>query len=183
VRGPLPFRLLAITERSLGTSDLPRLAEQAGALLLRDKDLPRAARLKLGLQLRRATEQLGVPLLVHGDAKLATELGADGVHFSSRQSVVHAEKLLVGVSCHSRDELQRAVQQQADYALLSPVLRTPGKGATLGWSAFYDLVESSPIPVFALGGVGPQDLAEARRHGAWGVAGIRAFMKRPMGAG
>jgi 8-oxo-dGTP diphosphatase len=29
--------------------------------------------------------------------------------------------------------------------------------------------------VYALGGVGPADFAEARQHGAQGVAGIRAF--------
>jgi predicted flavoprotein YhiN len=31
------------------------------------------------------------------------------------------------------------------------------------------------LPAYALGGVGPEDLGEARRHGAQGVAGIRAF--------
>jgi 8-oxo-dGTP diphosphatase len=31
------------------------------------------------------------------------------------------------------------------------------------------------LPVYALGGVGPPDLATARAHGAQGVAGIRGW--------
>ena len=178
MREPLPFRLIAITEHRLGTCDLPKLAAQSGAVLLRDKTLPRGTRLRFGQQLREATTQLGIPLIVHGDAELATAIGADGVHFSSTQAVVHSGHLLVGISCHSHAELQRAEQQHADYALLSPVLESPGKTNPLGWSTFSNLVERTPLPVFALGGLGPQDLAEARGHGAWGIAGIRAFLER-----
>lgn len=177
MREPLPFRLIAITEQRLGACDLPKLAAQAGAVLLRDKTLPRATRLRFGQQLRESTTQLGIPLLVHGDIELANAIGADGVHFSSTQAVVHSGSLLVGISCHSHAELQRAEQQHADYALLSPVLDSPGKTNPLGWTTFSNLVERTPVPVFALGGLGPGDLPEARRHGAWGVAGIRAFMK------
>jgi 8-oxo-dGTP diphosphatase len=39
-----------------------------------------------------------------------------------------------------------------------------------------ELVREARLPVYALGGVGPDDLDRARAAGAQGVAGIRAFM-------
>ena len=38
------------------------------------------------------------------------------------------------------------------------------------------LVADARLPVYALGGVGPDDLQRARAAGAQGVAGIRAFL-------
>jgi thiamine monophosphate synthase len=36
-------------------------------------------------------------------------------------------------------------------------------------------VAAQPLPVLALGGVGPDEFAAIRDCGAWGAAGIRAF--------
>ena len=50
----------------------------------------------------------------------------------------------------------------------------PG-AATLGWSGFAGLAAGTTLPLYAIGGLGPDDLAAAREAGAVGVAGIRAF--------
>lgn len=85
---------------------------------------------------------------------------------------------LFSAACHNLRELARARELGADMVLLSPVLPTPSHpGAqALGWTRFAELAGAAGVPVFALGGVGPGDLERARRHGAWGVAGISAFL-------
>ena len=50
----------------------------------------------------------------------------------------------------------------------------PGASA-LGWKGFREIARDAAIPVYAIGGLGPEDLEDARRAGAHGVAAIRAW--------
>jgi 8-oxo-dGTP diphosphatase len=43
----------------------------------------------------------------------------------------------------------------------------------LGWEGFAHIARGSAIPVYAIGGLRPDDLDEARRAGAHGLAMIR----------
>ena len=172
----LPFEILAITDQSQGSSDLKAISSSGGALLFRDKTLPPSARLELGRRLREETRRLGIPLLVHGDPALARTLHAEGVHLPASAVPRSESGLWVGCSCHTASELSRASAAGVDYATLSPVFASPGKGTGIGWRRFSELAVDCPIPVFALGGVGPEDLRQAQNNGAWGIAGIRAFL-------
>ena len=55
----------------------------------------------------------------------------------------------------------------------------PGAPA-MGWDQFSRLREAVSLPIYALGGLRPADVATARRHGGQGVAGIRAFWPKPL---
>jgi 8-oxo-dGTP diphosphatase len=170
----LPFAHLAITGQASVAPDLDGLAALGGALLLRDKHEEPSTRESLAQALRAATAKLNIPLIVHGDANLARQVGADGLHLPPPRAIAG---LIVGCSCHDETELNRAVAAGVNYVTLSPVLASPGKSGPLGWDRFAALAQLCPLPVFALGGLGPQDLAQARIHGAWGIAGIRGFLK------
>ena len=119
-------------------------------------------------------------VLYNGDERTARSLGASGIHLDSR-SLARVGKRpdfeWVGASCHDGRELARAHDLGLDYALLSPVKPTDShpEAAPLGWARFARLAENAGIPVYALGGVEPEDLSEALSHGAHGIAGIRAF--------
>lgn len=125
---------------------------------------------------------LGVEVILNGDPEIVKKTGAAGVHLSSRLLMEHRERPLsdefrVGASCHDLDELLRAQQLRVDYVFLSPVRPTashPGKVA-MGWTKFASLVNRVSVPVYALGGMTSNDLNLARKYGARGVAGIRAF--------
>lgn len=164
-------RLRRMTERGVRLVQL-RLGEY-GATEAATPLLERAVRL---------VQVAGGRVLFNGAPERALRLGADGVHLSAaRAAALSGRPLptshLVGVSCHDAEELTQAARIGADFAVLSPVSTTqthPG-AVPLGWSGFEALTEWAPMPVFALGGVGPVDLTEAWRHGAQGVAGIRAF--------
>ena len=84
---------------------------------------------------------------------------------------------LFGVSCHDGEQLKKALTVNADYAFLGPVKPTtshPGEPG-MGWDMFESLVRELPLPVYAIGGLGPEHLAEAWAHGAQGIAAIRSL--------
>jgi 8-oxo-dGTP diphosphatase len=120
-------------------------------------------------------------LLINHDVDLARELGV-GVHLKAAQLRGMRERPLsrnvwVGASCHDAGELELAGGLGVDFATLSPVRATASHrdAEPLGWTRFSQLVADARLPVYALGGVGPDDLESARAAGAQGVAGIRAF--------
>ena len=120
-------------------------------------------------------------LLVNRDIDLARELGV-GVHLKAAQLRALRGRPLprnawVGASCHDAEELHLAANVGADFATLSPVCATASHPDTapLGWERFAQLAAAACLPVYALGGVEPDDLERARAAGAQGVAGIRAF--------
>ena len=138
-------------------------------------------------QLSALCRESGARLVINGDPAEARTYGAHGVHLSATQLMRLRERplpqsFLMGASCHCAEELQQAERIDADYAVLGPVARTHTHvGMTpLGWPGFQELVHSMRrVPVYALGGLGPQDLAAARRAGAWGVAMISAIWSAP----
>jgi 8-oxo-dGTP diphosphatase len=117
----------------------------------------------------------GARVLVNGDAGLADEIGADGVHLQTGQYMSLDSKPDTGLwaaSCHNREELLRAAQLEADFAVLSPVLPTqshPG-APTLGWEHFTELCLDLPMPVYSLGGMKLDMLDTAMAHNAHGIA-------------
>lgn len=117
----------------------------------------------------------GARVLINGDPSLARAIGADGVHLQSGQLMTletAPDCALWGASCHDAAELGRAAMLGADFAVLSPVLPTPThpEAGGLGWSRFTELACACPLPVYALGGMRPELLETALRHGAHGIA-------------
>jgi len=100
---------------------------------------------------------------------------ADGIHFTASELMKLDEKpggMLVAASCHSREQLERAMQLELDFAVLGPV-REKANAAPLGWEGFAEIVRATSIPVYAIGGLTRADLEDASRAGAHGVAMIR----------
>ncbi|HEY5850770.1 MAG TPA: Nudix family hydrolase [Lysobacter sp.] len=123
----------------------------------------------------------GVEVLVNGDIALALELGA-GLHLPA--AVLHAQRerplppaLTLAASCHGIDDLMAAQALGCDFVVLGSVKSTPSHPgiAGIGWDAFAALRERVSLPIYAIGGLGPADLDEARAHGAQGIAAIRGL--------
>lgn len=181
-------RLLVLTDRTqcaaVGRTlvDTVAAAVRAGApaILLREKDLPRAERRDVAATLAEVTTTHGARLLVASDPDLAIEVGAAGVHLASRDPAPDTDGLLLGRSCHDAVEVAGAVADGVDYVTVSPVAATPSKpgyGPALGTQGVAaQAAAAAPVPVLALGGVTPANTLEMLHAGAHGVAVMGAVM-------
>ena len=185
---------LQLPDRYLITGDDPQQPEQfiqrlqqsleSGIRLvqLRAHDLDAQHYRQLATKALACCRQHGARLLLNRGANELDGLEADGIHLTSSQLMqqqrrpVGSDKVF-GASCHNREELARAQRLDADYVLLSPVLPTASHPDTtpLGWKRFSEWVSEVNLPVFALGGMEIEQLAQAKQYGAQGIAAIRAF--------
>ena len=155
----------------------------AGGLRLiqvRDKGWPPAQRLWLAEAVVRIAHSHGALVMINDDADIARRVCADGLHLSSAALAACAERpdfAWVGASCHNTDDIARAGRLNLDYALLGPVLPTPTHpdAPGLGWERFAATLAGNTLPVFALGGMRPEMLADAQQHGAHGIALMRGW--------
>lgn len=141
-------------------------------------DRARLARLEV---LRGLTAAVGAALFVTGRADLASAVGADGVQLPERGLPVEAARgafpgLLFGRSCHDRAGLLAAAAAGAGWATLAPVRAPWSKptpsGPPLGVDGFRRAIAGAGLPVYALGGIGPDLVAGLADAGAAGVATI-----------
>lgn len=124
----------------------------------------------------------GARVILNTSPEQARVLHADGLHLSHRSARRLRPddwdgSLRLGISCHSVAELQTALEYSPDYLCIGPVQTSathPGM-APLGWEAFAGLASSSPVPVYAIGGLCLRNLETARAHGGYGIAAIRAL--------
>jgi len=142
---------------------------------------PRELVRELAVGLLPIARRHGTQLLLNGDIDGARALGI-GVHLRHAQLLALSERplplqQLVGASCHDAAQLAQASQIAVDFATLSPVAATPSHPLThpLGWPRFQLLAEAASLPVYALGGTDPSQIAQARECSGQGVAGIREF--------
>jgi 8-oxo-dGTP diphosphatase len=132
----------------------------------------------------RMLAESGERLLLDRNPDDVERFEAAGFHATSaRLRALRARPVAVGrwfgASCHDAADLARARDLGADYAVLGPVKPTPTHrgAAVLGWEGFAGLASRAGLPVYAIGGVGPDDRQTAWRHGAQGVAGISAYWR------
>jgi 8-oxo-dGTP diphosphatase len=102
---------------------------------------------------------------------------ADGIHFTAADLMrlkARPKQFLVAASCHDRAELERAMALGFDFVVLGPVRESKvDKAPALGWEGFSELARGATLPVYAIGGLTREDLKDAWRAGAHGVAMIR----------
>ena len=103
------------------------------------------------------------------------DLGADLSAGTAKPASPETAPLL-GASCHRPDDLAAADRIGCDLAVYGPVLPTAShpEAAGIGWAGLAEAIALTPVPVLALGGVGPGDLDRARQAGAHGIAMQRA---------
>ncbi len=123
----------------------------------------------------------GIKGLIHGDALLAHQLNAFGVHFTSQQfdQIEKAKELglYVIASTHTEEEIKRAVSLGADAVTYSPIFTTPGKSEPKGLEDLKEITGKIDTNIFALGGIiTPDQVKQCELNGAYGFASIRYFI-------
>ncbi len=124
----------------------------------------------------------GARVLLNAPPDVALAHHADGLHLTSKRLMTCASRplppgLLVSAACHDEHQIRHAERIGVDFVTLSPVLPTATHTTAipLGWARFRELAALTSMPVYALGGMSAETLADARDAGAQGIAAIRAL--------
>lgn len=182
-------RLVCVTNRHLCTTLFLEQIERVvrlhpRALILREKDLPEEGYRTLAQQVLAICRRAGVPCYGHTYAQVAVELGMDGLHLplpllQQLSPEIRNRIPRLGASCHSLDDVLKAAALGADYVTLGHIFATQCKPGLppRGLALLKEVCENSPIPVYAIGGITPQNLEQVIQAGAAGACMMSGFME------
>lgn len=171
---------IQLREKDLSTRDLESLAREAVSAME-----------KLNTQ----NPRVRTSLLINSRTDVALATGTRGVHLRasdiSPQDVraiweksgggasrdePSAQCLLIGVSCHSPEEVSRAANNKATFAVFGPIFEKKDAPATLAQGLLsLKTVCKAEIHIFALGGITLANARSCLEAGASGIAAIRLF--------
>ena len=150
----------------------------------REKDLSRRQIYENALTLRELTRLFDATLIINDHADIALAVEADGVHLGQDDlPLKEARKIMgnriVGISTHDLAQAKEAESGGADYIGFGPVFHTNTKdaGAPKGVDNLAKIKENVSIPLVAIGGINPDNVAAVMRAGADAVAVATAICK------
>ena len=138
------------------------------------------------------TRRANVGLVINDHLEIAREVGADFCHLGQEDffDAGHAHvdqlktknsKLKIGLSTHSPEQAQRALDAGADYIAIGPIYATATKPtakpvtlAYVRWAA-----AQATVPWFAIGGINLQTLDAVLAAGAQRICVVSAILNAP----
>jgi thiamine-phosphate pyrophosphorylase len=178
-----------ITERKSSELPLQAVVEKvlkAGVRCIqyREKDLSRRVILQNAILLREMTARFKASLIINDHADIALASDADGVHLGQDDLMLkEARKIMgpkiVGISTHSLLQAEEAEREGADYIGFGPVFETSTKdaGSPKGAESIRMIKQNIKIPVVAIGGINPGNIASVFSAGAGAVAVASSICK------
>lgn len=161
------------------------LEKKPYAMILREKDLSEAEYEKLAEQVMELCEGSETKLILHSYPKAAKRLGVDSLHMplASFLNMSQEEKALfpcLGVSTHSLEDALLAEENGATYITAGHVFATDCKKGVppRGLAFLHEICGAVSIPVYAIGGISGENMADCLRQGAAGVCMMSRYMTR-----
>ena len=155
---------------------------------LRDKAATRHELAAASAMFRAAADRHGALFILNDDARLAAEVGADGVHVgqddlhpSDARALVGSDAI-VGRSTHSVAEVDRALDEDCDYFAVGPVHATPTKHGrpAIGLEPLrHAAALDQERPWFVTGAMSLTNAPEALATGARRLVVVRAITEAP----
>ncbi|MBF7069388.1 thiamine phosphate synthase [Campylobacter volucris] len=149
---------------------------------LREKELNTLEFYNLALKVKRLCDEFKIPFLINDRIDIALAVDASGVHIGQKdlplkiaRQILGDEKL-IGLTINHKSELVNL--QKADYIGVGAVFPTPSKKEcmVLGIDGLKEIVNLSPLPVVAIGGIDHTNISLLKGIAIDGVAVIRAIM-------
>jgi thiamine-phosphate pyrophosphorylase len=150
---------------------------------LRIKDASDREIVDAGRRVRCVCKAHGALFILNDRPDLVDAVGADGVHVGQDHMPVAAARSLVGpdrlvgLSTHSREQIDRAAELAVDYIGVGPVHATPTKPGrpAVGTELVRYAAANCGLPFFAIGGVSLENVDAVLAAGARRVAVVRAL--------
>lgn len=150
---------------------------------LRMKDASTDAILAASERVAAACAEHGALFILNDRPDLVLAAGADGVHVGqddvpvARARALVGGERIVGLSTHSRPQIDAAAELGVDYIGVGPVHATPTKPGreAVGVELVRYAAGNARLPFFAIGGISPENVAAVRAAGARRVAVVRAL--------
>lgn len=139
----------------------------------------------IAFELHKLTQAHHIPLIINDHPDIARTVSAEGVHVGQDDpSVAEVRKIVgpdcvVGKSTHSFEQAMRAVDEGADYIGYGPIFATPTKPdyAPVGLDEIAKLHEAVRVPIFCIGGIKLENLAEVITAGAQRVVIVSGLLQ------
>jgi thiamine-phosphate pyrophosphorylase len=151
---------------------------------LRFKNAGKHELMPLAENVRILCKNYNATFILNDYAQLAKQVDADGVHLglldlsiADAREILGAEKIIGGTANTLSDVLQR-VREKCDYIGLGPLRFTTTKeklSPVIGIAGYRSILNElkkneSTIPVYAIGGVTPEDVQDLTTCGIYGIA-------------
>ncbi|OGI21111.1 MAG: thiamine-phosphate diphosphorylase [Candidatus Melainabacteria bacterium RIFOXYA12_FULL_32_12] len=184
-------KLYLVTDRNQFSSQDEFLDAIAAALKggvqiiqLREKCANAKEFIELGRKVKELCSLYEALFIINDRVDIAHIIGADGVHLGQDDIDIDSARHLlgqdaiVGLSTHSPEQAQSAIQSGADYIGVGPVFTTPTKPGrkAVGLEYVEWASENTDIPWFAIGGINLDNVDEVLDAGALRIAVVRAII-------
>ena len=178
--------ILCITNRKLCSGDfLTQVEKIAGAhpkaIILREKDLSEQEYESLGT---KVVEKYNTPCILHSFPHAAKKLGCNGIHLPLpllEKMTVKEKKgfSVLGASCHSLEDALRAWKLGCTYITVGHIFDTDCKAGIPGRGLDFlkEICGNVEIPVYAIGGIAPENIKKVKDAGAFGACVMSGLMK------
>lgn len=181
--------LYAVTDRAwTGRQTLTEQVEEAlkggvTCVQLREKHLNDPDFLQEAKDICALCREYGVLFIVNDNVEVAITCKADGVHVgqedmeAGRVRKLIGEDMILGVSAHTVEEAQKAVENGADYLGLGSVFPTNTKSDVdvMKRETLQAICSAVDVPIVAIGGINKDNLSSLKGSGVDGVALVSAI--------
>ncbi len=175
---------ICVTNRKLCSGDfietVRRACLTADMVILREKDLSEAEYRSIAEKVKSICAESGTAFCVNTFTDTARALECDALQLSYTDFMNLPEKFCrTGVSVHSAEEAHAAWKKGADYLIAGHIFATDCKKGVppRGTEFLTKIVSDVEIPVYAIGGITPDNENEIYRCGAAGVCIMSGYMK------
>lgn len=181
-------QMLAVTSRKLCTRPfLEQVKWLAGmhplGIILREKDLTEKEYEELAVQVKGICRENGTECILHSWVGVARRLNCPCIHLPFERFQREAQDIQdfqkIGVSVHSVGEAVRAQELGASYVTAGHIFPTDCKKGmpARGLGFLREVCEAVAIPVFAIGGITPQNATNVCKAGASGYCVMSGVMR------
>ncbi len=145
--------------------------------------------LKIAEKVKMLCKEYNAVFIINDYVEIAKEIDADGIHLGLKDvSIADARKILgdnkiIGGTANSLLEVKQRIEEKCDYIGLGPYRFTETKenlSPIIGLEGYKNTIAALPnlnIPIYAIGGIGLEDLPTLLEIKIYGVAMSGAITK------